>query len=57
LRKKKFKIICEVTHAAVKYLQGSIGPEIDEGNFKSTKAIHHLTCLAMESSKIPVWFQ
>ena len=46
------KIICEITHATGKYLQGLMGPAISEGSSKSTKTIHYLTRLAMESSKI-----
>ena len=38
-------------HATGKYLQGFMGPAISEGSFKSTKTIHHLSRLAMESSK------
>jgi len=45
----KKKIISEITHATGKYLQGLMGAAISEGSFKSTKTIHHLTCLAMES--------
>ena len=45
--------ICKTTHATGKYLQGLMRPAISEGSFKSTKkTIHHLTRLAMESSKI-----
>ena len=40
------KIICEITHATGKYLQGLMGPAISERSFKSTKNIHHLTRLA-----------
>ena len=39
-------------HATGKYLQGLMGLAISKGSFKSAKTIHHLTCLAMESSKI-----
>ena len=46
----------EIMHATEKYLQGLMGPAISEGSFKSTKTIHHLTRLAMESSKIFVLF-
>jgi len=45
----KIKIICEITHATRKYLQGLMGPAISKGSFKSTKTIYYLTCLAMES--------
>jgi len=46
------KIACEITHATGKYLQGLMGPVINQGSFKSTKTIYHLTRLAMENSKI-----
>jgi len=52
-KKLNLKIICEITHAAGKYL---LGQAISEGSFKSTKTIYHLTRLAMESSKIFVLF-
>jgi len=35
-KKKKFKIICEITHTTGKYLQGLMG---SKGWFKSTKTI------------------
>ena len=53
---KKSKIICEITHATAKYLQGLMGPAISEESFKSTKTIYQLTRLAMENSKIFVSF-
>jgi len=53
---RNLKIICEITHATEKYLQGLMGPAISEGSFKSTKTMYHLTRLAMESSKIFVLF-
>ena len=37
LKKTKFKIICEITHATGIYLQGLMGPAISKGSFKSTK--------------------
>ena len=55
-KKQNLKIICEITHATGKKLQGLMGPAISEGSFKSTKTIYHLTCLTMESSKIFVLF-
>ena len=50
--KKKKKKKLKITHATKKYLQGLMGPAISEGSFKSTQTMHHLTHLAMESSKI-----
>ena len=45
-------LICEIMHSIGKYLQGLMGPAISKESFKSTKAIYHLTRLAMESLKI-----
>ena len=47
--KKQF-FFCEITHATVQGLMNS------EGSLKSTKPMHHLTHLAMESLKIVVLF-
>jgi len=56
-KKRNLKIICEITHAFVKYLLELMGPAISKGSFKSTKTIYHLaTRLAMESSKVFVSF-
>jgi len=55
-KKRNLKIICEITHATGKYLQGLMGPAISKGSLKSTKTIYHLTRLAMKSSKIFVSF-
>jgi len=38
-KKWNLKIICEITHAAGKYLWGLMEPAISEGSFKSTKTI------------------
>jgi len=54
--KQNLKIICEIMHPSGKHLQGLMGPAISKGSFKSSKTIHHLTCLAMESLKIFVSF-
>jgi len=51
-KKRNLKIICEITHATGKYLQGLMGPAINKGSFKLTKIIYHHTRLAMEISKI-----
>ena len=45
-----------ITHATGKYLQGIMGPAISQGSFKSTKAIYHLSRLAVKSFKIFVSF-
>jgi len=50
IERTKFNKITHATGA------GLMGPAISEGSFKSTKTINHLTCLAMESSKIFVSF-
>jgi len=55
-KNQNIKIICEITHAIGKYLQGLMGPAISKGSFKSTKTIYHLTSLAMESLIIFVLF-
>jgi len=38
-------------HATRKYLQRLMGPAISGGNFKLTKPMYHLTCLAKENFK------
>jgi len=56
-KKRNLKIICEITHATGKYLQGLVGPAISKESFKSTKkTVYHLIRLATESSKIFVSF-
>ena len=55
-KKRNLKIICEIMHTTEKYLQGLMGLAISKGKFKSTKTIHQLTCVAMESLKIFVSF-
>jgi len=32
--KRNLKVICEITHATGKFLQGLMGPVISEGSFK-----------------------
>jgi len=39
-KKLNLKIICEITHATGKNLQGLIGPAISEGSFKNKKKLH-----------------
>ena len=39
-KKQNLEIICEITHATGKHLQGLMGLAISEGSFKSTKTIY-----------------